>query len=63
MIYLHTKYHMPSSNGSLVIDVKLRGKENLSTADMLLFYILQMLPERKLHIFRIFITTQQFMIL
>jgi hypothetical protein len=27
-IYLHTKFHKPSSNGSLVISVNLQDKEN-----------------------------------
>jgi hypothetical protein len=41
MVLLHTKFHMPSSNGSLVIVVKLKAKENVRTAAMLLFYSLQ----------------------
>jgi hypothetical protein len=41
--YLHTKYHLPISNGSLVIAVKLKYKEIFRTADVL-FYILQKNP-------------------
>jgi hypothetical protein len=36
MIYLHPKFHEPSSSGLLVIIFKLKVKENI-----LLFYILQ----------------------
>jgi hypothetical protein len=39
-IYLHTKLHMPRSNGSLGIAVKMKAKDNFRTAAML-FYILQ----------------------
>jgi hypothetical protein len=37
MIYLHKKFRMPSTNGS----VKLKDRENVRTVAMLLFYILQ----------------------
>jgi hypothetical protein len=37
MVYLHTKLHMLSYNGSLVIDVKLQTRENIHTAAMLFF--------------------------
>jgi hypothetical protein len=41
MIYLHTKFHMLGNNGSLVIVVKLKAKDNFLTPAMLLFYIVQ----------------------
>jgi hypothetical protein len=41
MIYHHTKFHMPSSDGSLVvITIKLKAKYRLDGAIML-FYILK----------------------
>jgi hypothetical protein len=41
MIYLHTKFRIPSSNGSLFIAAKVKTKENVRKAAMLLLYILQ----------------------
>jgi hypothetical protein len=40
MIYLYTKFHMPNANGSLVITVRCKVKENFCKAIMSLFYIL-----------------------
>jgi hypothetical protein len=41
-IYLRTKFHMSTSNGSLVIVVKLEAEENFRMiAILLLFYIQQ----------------------
>jgi hypothetical protein len=40
MAYLETKLHMPSSNDSLVIIIKLNANENTGTTTMLLFYFL-----------------------
>jgi hypothetical protein len=39
-IYLHARFHMPSSNNTLV-NIKLIAKEGFLTAAMPLFYILQ----------------------
>jgi hypothetical protein len=41
IIYCHTKFHIPSSNCSLVITVKLKAKGHFLTATMLLYHILQ----------------------
>jgi len=41
MICFHTKFHMPSSDGSLVIAIKPKTKFRLRAAAMLLLYILQ----------------------
>lgn len=41
MTYLHTKFHIPSLRGSLLIGAKLKAKEDLWKSAMLLFYILQ----------------------
>jgi hypothetical protein len=41
MIYLHPKFHRPSLRGLLVIIIKLKVKENICTATIFLFYILQ----------------------
>jgi len=41
MFYLPTEFHSPSSNCSLVTANELTGKENLFTATMTLYYILQ----------------------
>lgn len=35
--YVHAQFHMPSSNCSTVIAVKLKAKDNFCTATMLLF--------------------------
>jgi hypothetical protein len=43
MISRHTSFQVLSSNGSLVIAIKLNAKENVRTAAML-FYFLQTLP-------------------
>jgi hypothetical protein len=40
MIYLHTQFHMPRSNGSLVIAIKLQAKY-IFHSDAMLFYFLQ----------------------
>jgi hypothetical protein len=40
VIYLHVKFHMPSSTGSLII-ISLIVKENVCMVAMLLLYILQ----------------------
>jgi hypothetical protein len=39
MIYVHTKFHMPTSNGALAIAIKPKANKDISTAAML-FYIL-----------------------
>jgi hypothetical protein len=39
MIYLHTKFQVPTSNGSLVIALKQKAKHRLHTAALLLLYI------------------------
>jgi hypothetical protein len=41
MFYLHSSFHMPISNCSFVIAVKLQAKGYIRTAAMLLFYSLQ----------------------
>jgi hypothetical protein len=38
MIYIHTKLHIPSSIGSLVIAVKLKANENPHTAAIATIY-------------------------
>jgi hypothetical protein len=40
VFYLHTKFHMPSSNGSLIITIKLIDKEDFHIITMLFFYSL-----------------------
>jgi uncharacterized membrane protein YobD (UPF0266 family) len=40
MTYLHTQFHMSSSNGSLVISIKLTDKDRLNAA-AILFCIIQ----------------------
>jgi hypothetical protein len=47
-IYLHTKFHMPSSNGSLVPAFKLKTKHRLQRADTL-FYSLQITVTKVAH--------------
>lgn len=39
-INLHTKFHMPRSNGTLVTSIKTAAKFNVSKTATLLFYIL-----------------------
>jgi len=41
-MYLHTTYHMPSSSGSLVIVLGLKGKYVLHAVTML-FYVLHII--------------------
>jgi len=38
--YLHTKFHIPSSNSSLIVTVKQKLNENFHLASILLFYVL-----------------------
>jgi hypothetical protein len=45
MTYLRTKFHVPSSNDSLVIAIKPKAKENVRKVAMLLFYILYIKKE------------------
>jgi hypothetical protein len=40
MVDLNTKLHVPNSNGSLVVYVKLTAKGKCRTMAMLLFYVL-----------------------
>jgi hypothetical protein len=40
MIYLYTKFHIPSSTGSLVTSMKSKDEENDCITNILLFYIL-----------------------
>jgi hypothetical protein len=37
--HLHTKFHVPNSNGSLTITIKLKAKYRFHAAAVLLFYI------------------------
>jgi len=41
MISLHTKFHMSSSNASLINTIKVKTKYRLHATAMLLFYILK----------------------
>jgi hypothetical protein len=41
MIYLHTKFHMSSTNILLVIGIRPKGKYGVLEVAMLLFHILQ----------------------
>jgi len=41
MLYLHSEFHMSSSSVALVIAIKLQAKCGLSTAAIILFFILQ----------------------
>jgi hypothetical protein len=53
MIYLPATFHVPSSNGLIVIAIKPKDKEMFRTSAMLLFYILgKELPQQKLHVYR-----------
>jgi len=40
MMCIHTKFHIPDSNGSLVTAIKLKYKYRFHAAILLLFYIL-----------------------
>lgn len=40
-IYLYTRFYMPSHSSSLVTVMKLKAKESVGTAAVLLFYIIQ----------------------
>jgi len=40
MIYLSIKFHLPTSNGSLIITIQLKAKYKFQVAEML-FYILK----------------------
>lgn len=48
MIYVCTKFHVPSSTGSLVNIMKPTAKYTFHTATIL-FYIIQFSPEQKMH--------------
>jgi hypothetical protein len=37
MLYLYTKFCMPTSSGSLIIEIKVKAIENIRTTTMLLF--------------------------
>jgi hypothetical protein len=37
VVYLHTKFHIPSSSCSLIIAIKLKAEENFHIAVMVLF--------------------------
>jgi hypothetical protein len=50
--HLHTRFHMHSFSGLLVIAVKLTAKENILTLSVLLFFILQKVFQQQLHIFQ-----------
>jgi hypothetical protein len=41
MVCLGAKVHVPGSSNSLVVEIKLKSKENLCTAATALFYILK----------------------
>ena len=41
MICVHAKFQVPSSNGPLVTDIKLKAREHFHIPRMLLLYILQ----------------------
>jgi hypothetical protein len=41
MTYLHIKFHIPSSNSSLVIAIKLKARDKISTTVILLIYRVQ----------------------
>jgi hypothetical protein len=51
MIYLHSKFHIPSFSDSLVIAVKLKTKEHFRTVVMLSYLKKESWPE--LHIFKL----------
>jgi hypothetical protein len=48
---LHTKFHIPISNGSLLIAIKLKEKRRVHAAVNLFFESSKTLPQRKLHIY------------
>jgi hypothetical protein len=41
MIYLRAKFHVPDLNGSLVIPMKPKAKENFRPAAIVIFYNMQ----------------------
>jgi hypothetical protein len=47
MIYLHAKFHMPSSSGSLAITIKPKVKCTFCTAVMLKLYALKESSQKK----------------
>jgi hypothetical protein len=49
MIFSHIKFHMPKSNGSLVIVVKI----NFSHCYHVVLHYTKKLPEQKLHILQL----------
>lgn len=51
MIYLHTKYHMHTSNGLQVVIIKLKDIDDFHMAAILLFYSQQKYYLITLHIF------------
>lgn len=51
VIFSSAKFHIPSSNGSLVISVILQAKENIHMAAMLLFHTEQKFILNISHIF------------
>jgi hypothetical protein len=42
--YIYSRFHIPSSTGSLIIAVKLKGDENSHMVAVLLRYILKKIP-------------------
>jgi len=61
IIYLSAKFHMPTSNGLLLMTIKHKAKHKFCTVAMLLFYILQKYYLNKRHnIFWSSVTTQNF---
>jgi hypothetical protein len=50
MTYLRTKFHIPNSDGSIVITVSSKDEDNIRPAVMLLFNILQKQYPNKVHI-------------
>jgi hypothetical protein len=56
MLYLHTEFHIPCSNGSLVIDIKPKARNRFRAASLMLLYILKT-AERKLRAFRALVIT------
>jgi hypothetical protein len=58
MIYICTKFHKPSSNGTLDTVIKLKSKETFQAA-AILFYIIQKFIN-KIAYFRIYVTKHHF---
>jgi hypothetical protein len=50
MIHLHTRFHMSSSNGSLLTVATLKVKKNVHMAAMLFLHF-RKVPQKKMHIF------------